>query len=122
MRRALWLVRRRADVANDKLAKVVQRTKLIKEKLTAADHGHLQIQSAIVTPLSRNKVAANLDTAGKHHIAVICKENVEELLTQVSLLEPLARGSGDRKLPRKPARRFLHPARSQAPISIAWHS
>ncbi len=70
---------------NDKLAKVVQRTKLIKEKLTAAGYGHLQIQSAIVTPLSRDEVAANLDTAGKHSIAVICKENIEELLTQVSL-------------------------------------
>jgi len=70
---------------NDKLAKVVQRTKLIKEKLTAAGYGHLQIQSAIITPLSRDEVAANLDTAGKHNIAVICKEDIEGLLTQVGL-------------------------------------
>ena len=70
---------------NDKLAKVVQRTKLIKEKLTAAGYGHLQIQPAIVTPLSRDEVAANLEAAGKHSIAVICKEDIEEMLTQISL-------------------------------------
>lgn len=70
---------------NDKLAKVVQRTKLIKEKLTTAGYGHLQIQPVIVTPLSRNEVAANLETAGKHGIAVICKEDIEELLTQAGL-------------------------------------
>ncbi len=37
---------------NDKLAKLVQRTTLIKEKLTDARYGHLQLQSTIVTPLS----------------------------------------------------------------------
>jgi len=40
---------------NDKLAKLVQRTTLIKEKLADARYGHLQLQSAIVTPLSRER-------------------------------------------------------------------
>ena len=70
---------------NDKLAKLVQRTKLIREQLTAAGYGYLQIQPAIVTPLTQKEVAANLDTAGKHGIAVVCKEDIEELLKQIGL-------------------------------------
>lgn len=70
---------------NDKLAKLFQRTTLIKEKLTAAGYGHLQILVAIVTPLSRNEVVADLEFASKHNIAVICKEDIEKLLSRVSL-------------------------------------
>lgn len=70
---------------NDKLDKLVQRTTLIKGKLTAAGYGHLQILAAIVTPLSRKEVVANLEVASKHNIAVICKEDIEKLLAQVGL-------------------------------------
>ena len=70
---------------SDKLAKLVQRTKLVREKLDGAGYSHLQVQSVIVTPLSRDEVAANLETAGKHPIAVVCKEGLEELLSRVSL-------------------------------------
>ncbi|MBI5572918.1 MAG: hypothetical protein HY914_23445 [Desulfomonile tiedjei] len=70
---------------NDKLAKLVQRTKLIKENLSSSGHGYLQIQPTIVTPLSRDEVAANLESAGKHKIAVICKEDIENMLNLISL-------------------------------------
>jgi hypothetical protein len=70
---------------NDKLAKLVQRTKLIKEKLRGTGYGVLQIQSVIVTPLSRDEVAANLETAGKYNIAVVCREDLEAMLNQISL-------------------------------------
>lgn len=69
----------------DKLAKLVQRTTLVKEKLIAAGYGHLQIQAAIVTPLSRNEVVADLEDASKHNIAVICREDIERLLYRVDL-------------------------------------
>jgi len=69
----------------DKLAKLVQRTTVVKEKLTAAGYGDLQIQAAIVTPLSRNEVVADLEDASKHNIAVICKEDIERLLSRVDL-------------------------------------
>jgi hypothetical protein len=69
----------------DKLAKLVWRTTQIKEKLALAGHGHLQIQSAIVTPLSRDKVEANLKAASENLIAVICREEIEKLLMQVTL-------------------------------------
>jgi hypothetical protein len=70
---------------NDKLAKLVQRTKLIKAKLADAGYGYLQLQSAIMTPLSRDEVAVDLATAGEHGIAVICKEDIEGMLRQVVL-------------------------------------
>lgn len=68
---------------NDKLAKLVQRTKLIKAKLTDVGYGHLQLQSVIVTPLSRDEVAVDLATAGEHGISVICKEDIEGMFQQV---------------------------------------
>ncbi len=68
---------------NDKLAKLVHRTKLIREKLETAGYGYLKIQPVIVTPLMRNDVAANLESAGKHGIAVMCKENIENLINQI---------------------------------------
>jgi hypothetical protein len=70
---------------SDKLAKLVQRVKLIQDKLNETGYGFLQLQAAIVSPLSRDEVTANLETAGKHEIAVVCKENIEEMLKQVSL-------------------------------------
>lgn len=68
---------------NDKLAKLVQRTALIKEKLADARYGHLEIQPAIVTPMSREEVAADLPLAGNHGIVVVCKQNIESALSQV---------------------------------------
>jgi hypothetical protein len=56
---------------------------LIKDKLADAGYGYLQLQSAIVTPLSRDEVAVDLETAGEHRIAVICKEDIEGMLRQV---------------------------------------
>lgn len=68
----------------DKLAKLVQRTGLIREKLNSAGYGRLQLQPVIVTALSRSEVAADIATAGGHGIAVVCKEDLEELLNQAS--------------------------------------
>jgi hypothetical protein len=70
---------------NDKLAKLVQRAKLIRDKLNSSGYRFLQLQAVIVTPLSRDEVTANLEAAGKHDIAVLCREDIEELLNQVNL-------------------------------------
>jgi hypothetical protein len=70
---------------NDKLAKLVQRSTLIRDKLNTAGYRFLQLQAVIVTPLSRDEVTADLETAGKHGIAVVCKENIEAMLRQVNL-------------------------------------
>jgi hypothetical protein len=70
---------------NDKLAKLVQRTKLIRDKLNQTGYGSLEVQPVIVTPLSRDEVKANLETAGKNDIAVVCRENLEVMLNQINL-------------------------------------
>ena len=70
---------------NDKLAKLVQRTKLIKDKLSQTGYGHLQVLPVVVTPLPRTENSANLEEAGKLGIAVVCKEDIEALIVQVRL-------------------------------------
>jgi len=75
----------------DKLAKLVQRTTVIKEQLVKAGHGHLAVQPVIVTAMKRNEVEADLERAGENGIAVICRENIEELLSRVGFpLDPEA--------------------------------
>lgn len=70
---------------NDKLAKLVQRTSLIKEKLVKAGYGHIPVQPVIVTTLRKNEIEADIDLAEKNEIAVVCRENIEELLNRVTL-------------------------------------
>ncbi len=67
----------------DKLAKLIQRTVLIKEKLKGSGFGHLSIQPIIVSKLTRAEVTGHLEEAGKHNIAVVCKEELNELLNRV---------------------------------------
>jgi hypothetical protein len=83
--------------ANDKLAKLVQRAKLIREKLDSSGYGFLQSLAMIVTPLSRGEVVAHLEIAGKHGIAVACKEDIEGMLTQVNLFPNADRSYEDAK-------------------------
>lgn len=70
---------------NDKIAKLVQRTHAIGEKLANAGHSDKKIQSVIVTLLTRDEVAANIKDAQAHGIAVICRENLEDALKQIEL-------------------------------------
>lgn len=71
--------------AKDKLVKLAQRTFLIKENLKKTGHGHLTVQPIIVTALPKSEVEAGLEQAGENGIAVVCKENIEELLKRVML-------------------------------------
>jgi hypothetical protein len=68
----------------DKLAKLIQRTVLIKEKLKNAGFEHFSIQPIIVSKLPRVEVTGHLEEAGKHNIAVVCKEELIELLNRVT--------------------------------------
>ena len=71
--------------AKDKLAKLFQRTTLIKENMRKSGYGHILVQPVIVTAFSRDEIEADLERAGENGIAVICKENIEELLRRVML-------------------------------------
>jgi hypothetical protein len=68
---------------NDKLSKLAQRTTLV--KVTKAGYGHINVQPVIISALRRNEIEADIELAGKTGIAVVCKENIEELLNRVTL-------------------------------------
>lgn len=70
--------------AKDKLSKLVQRTTLIKERLQRDGFGHLQVQPVIVSAMTRNEVSAHLEEANKKGIAVVCKEDLENMLNQIN--------------------------------------
>jgi hypothetical protein len=69
---------------NDKLAKLIQRTASLREKFAGAGYNP-QIQSVIVTPLTRAEVALGLEAAGKHQVAVFCREDLERLVERIGL-------------------------------------
>ncbi|MEK6791663.1 MAG: hypothetical protein AABY45_08190, partial [Deltaproteobacteria bacterium] len=71
--------------AKDKLVKLAHRTTLIKDTLTKAGHGQIMVQPIIVTAYSKKQVEAELERAGESGVAVVCKENIEELLRRVTL-------------------------------------
>lgn len=68
----------------DKLAKLIQRTFLIKEKLKNTGFNHFSVQPIIVSKLPRAEVTGHLEEAGKHGIAVVCKEELIELLNRIT--------------------------------------
>ncbi len=68
----------------DKLTKLIQRTVLIKDKLGKIGFGHFSIQPIIVSKFSKAEVSGDLEKAGKHGIAVVCKEELTELLNRVN--------------------------------------
>ncbi len=70
----------------NKFAKLVRRTTAIRDQLSSAGHAHIQVQPIIVTALSRNAVQAELGEATKNAIAVVCKEELDTLLNETSLL------------------------------------
>jgi len=87
----------------DKLAKLIQRTVLVKDKLKNAGLGYFSIQPIIISRLSKAEVTGHLEEAGKHNIAVVCKEELEELFRRASFL-PDAEGlfkEAERLIPKK---------------------
>lgn len=68
-----------------KLTKVAEKTVSIKNKLKIAGFGNLQVQPTVVTPLSREEVEPNFQEAARLGIALVCKEDIEELLRRVIL-------------------------------------
>lgn len=46
--------------------------------------GYLLVQPVIITMLTRNEVSGHLEEAGKHGIAVVCKEELTEFLNRTN--------------------------------------
>lgn len=69
--------------AKDKLIKLAQRTTLLRENLRKSGYEHCLVQPVIVTALPRNEIEAGLEQAGENGMAVVCRENIEEMLNRV---------------------------------------
>lgn len=67
----------------DKLTKLVGRASRIRACLRDAGHGNCEVLSVVVSPLPRDEVNVNIKTAEEMRIAVICKEQLENLLGKV---------------------------------------
>ncbi len=70
---------------DNKLARLVRRANLLKDKLRSAGYGYLNVQPVIVTLLTRSEVQVELDEAGKYSVAVISKEGLQTLFDQAML-------------------------------------
>lgn len=64
----------------DKLSKLIQRTEALRKRMVESNQGFIQIQSVVVSPLERTELAADLETAAKNGIAVVCKDELKSLL------------------------------------------
>ncbi len=69
----------------DKISKLARRTVLINKKLSGSGFGPTVVQPIMVTELAREEVDVDLKVASKHKIAVICREEIEELLRRITL-------------------------------------
>ena len=81
---------------DDKLARLVQRTRAIRTKLDEAGYSSLTIQPVIVTKLPRKEVEAHLETASKNSIAVVCREDLDGLFRTNLRLPPDPEGLFER--------------------------
>jgi hypothetical protein len=70
---------------NDKLAKLVQRTTIIRKNMTDAGINLLDVLPVIVAWRPKEEMAVDIPLAGEHGIAVVSIENIEDWLNRVAL-------------------------------------
>lgn len=68
--------------ADKKLPLLVQRTELLREHLDISGNRHLKTLPVIVTTLSRNEVAAEIEQAEKLGVTVVTQDDFESLLNR----------------------------------------
>jgi hypothetical protein len=68
---------------SDKLTKLIQRTIRIKEYLSTTLHSYSEVIPVLVSTLPTAEVHAQRDSAAKMGVALICKENIEELIKRL---------------------------------------
>lgn len=67
---------------DNKLAKLIQRTTLVREKLKTTGLDHLKVQPVIVSLLTRPELQGELVGAGRLGVAVISREDLQVLLNE----------------------------------------
>ncbi len=68
--------------AENKLAKLVDRTEAVKKRLISSGNSHLKLLSIIVTAKTKEEVKADLDQAQKLGIFVVTQETLHDLMQQ----------------------------------------
>lgn len=68
--------------AENKLAKLVERTELVRKRIASSGNGHLKLLPVIVTAKSKEEVRADLDQAQELGVAVVTRETLEEIIPQ----------------------------------------
>ncbi len=69
----------------DKLSKLIQRTTRIRTYLSNAGHANKEVLPVLITNLPREETKADLGMLAKHGIALVCRENIENLLERLNL-------------------------------------
>lgn len=71
----------------DKLSKLIQRTIKIAEYVSKNSGSYLDIQAVLATSLTEAESGPHRDLAIKHKVALVCKEQIEELLNRLDVPE-----------------------------------
>jgi len=69
----------------DKIAKLIRRTHLSRKAVTNACFETSDIQPVVFTQLLREEAIVHFADAAKHGVAVVCREDIENLLKQIEL-------------------------------------
>lgn len=71
---------------SDKVAKLIERSELIRKRLVSSGNHHLKVQPVIVTSKPKDEVKAYIEEVQNKGIAVVTKENLETALSQTIVL------------------------------------
>lgn len=71
---------------SDKVAKLVERSEIVKKRLSSSGNNHLKVLSVIVTSKPKDEVKADFEEVQNKGIAVITKEDLEAALSQTIML------------------------------------
>lgn len=71
---------------SDKVAKLVERTEIIRKRLVTSGNQHLKVVPVIATSKPRDEVKADLEEVKNKGVAVLTKEDLEDMLSQTIVL------------------------------------
>jgi hypothetical protein len=72
--------------AENKLAKLVDRTELVRKRIASSGHSHLKLLPVIVTAKTKDEVGADLEQAQKLGVAVVTKEDLTAALNRTIIV------------------------------------
>lgn len=83
--RVIYVVECTTDVLdkNDKLGKLVSRTRALEESLALSKLDFMEVVPVIVSALGKGRLQAHIDSAGDNRVAVISKETLEGWLLRI---------------------------------------